>query len=97
MDEGTVVNVSSVSAKIGNLGQANYAASKAAVEGFTRTVAREMAKFNIRCNAVMPGFIDTPIIATIPQKGIISLIKLYFQNYLQNYLQNYFQNYCQHF
>lgn len=66
---GSIVNVSSVSAKIGNFGQANYVASKAAVEGFTRTVAREMGKHNIRCNTVMPGFIETPMIETIPEKG----------------------------
>lgn len=69
VDGGSVVNVTSVSAKIGNIGQANYVASKAAVEGFTRTVAREMGKYNIRCNAVMPGFIETPMIETVPDKG----------------------------
>jgi 17beta-estradiol 17-dehydrogenase/3alpha(17beta)-hydroxysteroid dehydrogenase (NAD+) len=74
VSEGSIVNVTSVSAKIGNMGQCNYVASKAAVEGFTRTVAREMGKFNIRCNAVMPGFIDTPMIESVPQKGIISLL-----------------------
>ena len=48
----------------------------------TRTTAKEMAKYNIRCNAVMPGFIDTPIIKTIPQKGIIniSFYKMTFSN-----------------
>lgn len=66
---GSVVNVSSTSAKIGNMGQANYAASKSAVEGFTKTVAREMGKHNIRCNAVIPGFIDSPMLATVPEKG----------------------------
>ncbi len=67
--EGSIINVSSVSAKIGNIGQCNYSASKAALEGFTRAVAREMAAFNIRCNSVMPGLIDTPLISTIPSKG----------------------------
>lgn len=80
--QGAIVNVSSVSAKIGNVGQCNYVASKSAVEGMTRTTAKEMAKYNIRCNAVMPGFIDTPIIKTIPQKGIIniSFYKMTFSN-----------------
>lgn len=68
-DGGSIVNVTSVSAKMGNLGQANYVASKSAVEGFTRTVAREMGKYNIRCNAVMPGFIDTPMVKTVPEKS----------------------------
>ncbi|CAG2163050.1 unnamed protein product [Oppiella nova] len=68
--DGSVVNVSSVSAKLGNIGQCNYNASKAGVEAFTRTVAREVAKHQIRCNAVMPGFIDTPIVETVPQKSL---------------------------
>lgn len=66
---GAIVNISSISGKTGNIGQANYAASKMAVEGFTRNVANEMGKFNIRCNAVVPGFIETPIVNTIPDKG----------------------------
>ena len=80
--QGTIVNVSSVSAKIGNVGQINYVASKSAVEGMTRTTAKEMARYNIRCNAVMPGFIETPIIKTIPPKGIIqiSFSKITFSN-----------------
>lgn len=66
-DWGSVVNVSSSSGKYGNVGQVNYAASKAAIYGFTKSVAKEMAKYNIRCNAVVPGFIDTPMVATIPE------------------------------
>lgn len=65
---GSIVNFSSVSAKIANLGQVNYVASKCAVEGLTRTVAREMGRHNIRCNAIIPGFIDTPMIRTVPEK-----------------------------
>ncbi|RWS06553.1 short-chain alcohol dehydrogenase-like protein [Dinothrombium tinctorium] len=72
---GAIVNVSSVSGKIGNMGQCNYSASKAAVESFTRSVAKEMAMHNIRCNAVMPGFIETPIIHTVPEKLMKLLIK----------------------
>ena len=64
---GAVVNVSSTSGKYGNVGQVNYAASKAAIYGFTKSVAKEMAKYNIRCNAVVPGFIDTPMVATVPE------------------------------
>lgn len=73
--EGSIVNVTSVSAKIGNIGQSNYVSSKAAVEGFTRTVAREMGKFNIRCNAVMPGFIETPMISSIPEKVMEKILQ----------------------
>ncbi|XP_054156017.1 estradiol 17-beta-dehydrogenase 8-like [Oppia nitens] len=72
--DGSVVNVSSVSAKLGNIGQSNYNASKAGVEALTRTAAQEMAKFNIRVNVVMPGFINTPIVQTIPQKVLDQLI-----------------------
>lgn len=72
---GSIVNISSVSAKIGNIGQANYVASKAAVEGFSRTVAREMGRYNIRCNAIIPGFIQTPMIETVPDKVMGHMMK----------------------
>jgi 3-oxoacyl-[acyl-carrier protein] reductase len=56
---GRIVNVSSVVAEHGNPGQANYAAAKAGLLGFTRTLAREMGRKGITCNAVTPGVIDT--------------------------------------
>jgi 3-oxoacyl-[acyl-carrier protein] reductase len=56
---GRIVNVTSVVARIGNPGQANYAAAKAGTEGFTRSLARELASRNITVNCVAPGFIDT--------------------------------------
>jgi 3-oxoacyl-[acyl-carrier protein] reductase len=58
---GRIVNITSVSGQMGNPGQANYAASKAGIIGFTRTVAREVASRGITANAVAPGFIDTDI------------------------------------
>jgi NAD(P)-dependent dehydrogenase (short-subunit alcohol dehydrogenase family) len=67
---GRIVNVSSVSAERGNSGQANYAASKAGLLGFTRVVAKEMGKRNITANAVTPGFIDTDMTAELPQQEI---------------------------
>jgi len=57
--EGKIVNIASIVGVIGNAGQANYAASKAAVIGFTKTVAREYASRGINVNAVAPGFIET--------------------------------------
>ena len=55
----TIINVSSTTGTHGNVGQANYAAAKAAVLGLTKTVAKEWGPFNVRCNAVTYGFIDT--------------------------------------
>jgi 3-oxoacyl-[acyl-carrier protein] reductase len=63
---GRIVNVSSVSAERGNSGQANYAASKAGLLGFTRVIAKEMGKRNITANAITPGFIETDMTAELP-------------------------------
>ncbi|XP_042149843.1 (3R)-3-hydroxyacyl-CoA dehydrogenase-like [Ixodes scapularis] len=72
--EGSIVNLSSIVGKTGNMGQSNYAASKAGVVGFTKTVALELARHNIRCNAVMPGFIDTPMVAQVPERVMAKLL-----------------------
>ncbi len=65
---GRVVNISSVTGAMGNAGQANYSASKAAVIGFTKAVAREYAHCGITVNAVAPGFIKTAMTDAIPDK-----------------------------
>ena len=67
---GRIINTSSVVGLYGNFGQANYAATKAGLIGLTKTLARELGKFNITVNAVAPGFIATDMIATIPEKVI---------------------------
>lgn len=63
---GSIVNVASINALRGKFGQANYAASKGGLVAFTRAVAREVARFNIRVNAVAPGFVETPMTAGLP-------------------------------
>ncbi len=65
---GRIVNISSVVGQIGNAGQANYAASKAGIMGLTKSVAKEAASRGITVNAVAPGFIDTEMTATLPDK-----------------------------
>lgn len=65
---GVILNASSVVGLHGNYGQTNYAASKFGVIGFVKTWARELGPKGIRCNAVCPGFIATPILHTIPDK-----------------------------
>jgi 3-oxoacyl-[acyl-carrier protein] reductase len=72
---GKIVNIASVTGEMGNAGQSNYAASKAGLIGFTKSVAREYANRNIQVNAVAPGFIDTAMSQAIPPKGREFLIQ----------------------
>ena len=65
---GRVVNITSVIGQIGNFGQANYAASKAGVAAFTKSLAKELAAKGVTVNAVAPGFIETEMVDAIPEK-----------------------------
>jgi 3-oxoacyl-[acyl-carrier protein] reductase len=56
---GAIINMSSIIGEIGNIGQSSYAASKAGIIGFTKSVAKELGSRNIRCNAIAPGFVET--------------------------------------
>lgn len=71
---GRIINISSVVASSGNPGQSNYAASKAAAEGFTRSLAREVGSRGITVNSIAPGFIDTDMTRALNEKQIESLL-----------------------
>lgn len=71
---GRIINITSVVASSGNPGQSNYAASKAAAEGFTRSLAREVGSRGITVNSIAPGFIDTDMTRALNEKQIESLL-----------------------
>jgi len=72
---GRIINISSISGLRGNAGQANYSASKAALIGFTKTVAREAASRGVTVNAVAPGLIETDIVSGMPEKAREALVQ----------------------
>jgi acetoacetyl-CoA reductase len=72
---GRIVNISSTIAETGNIGQANYAASKAGIAGLTKSLALEMAQRNITVNVVAPGFIETEMVATIPKETMAKFVE----------------------
>ena len=67
---GSIINISSVVGVKGNAGQSNYAASKAGIIGFTKSIALELGSRNIRCNAIAPGFIETEMTAVLDEKTV---------------------------
>jgi acetoacetyl-CoA reductase len=72
---GRIVNISSVIADIGNIGQANYAASKSGLFGFSKSLALEMARRGITVNCLAPGFIDTDMVAAIPDDVLAGVVE----------------------
>ena len=71
--DGVILNITSVVGLMGNAGQANYAASKAGLVGFTMSVARELASRGIRCNAIAPGYIETDMTDALDEKQVEAL------------------------
>ncbi len=67
---GSIINMSSVVGVQGNAGQSNYAASKAGIIGFTKSIAQELGSRNIRCNAIAPGFIETEMTAELDEETL---------------------------
>lgn len=73
---GRVINISSVIGEVGNFGQSNYAAAKAAVIGFTKALAREYARKGVTVNAIAPGFIRTEMTEAVPQAALDAVIQV---------------------
>jgi 3-oxoacyl-[acyl-carrier protein] reductase len=73
---GRIINISSVSALIGNRGQTNYSAAKAGLVGATRSLAQEMAKRKITVNCVAPGLIDTDMLSQLPRDDLAKMIPM---------------------
>ncbi len=72
---GSIINMTSVVGVNGNAGQSNYAASKAGIIGFTKSIAKELGSRNIRCNAIAPGFIQTEMTAALDQEVVKSWVQ----------------------
>ncbi|MEY2943686.1 MAG: hypothetical protein RLY97_1700 [Pseudomonadota bacterium] len=71
---GRIVNIGSVNGQAGQYGQVNYAAAKSGIHGFTKALAQEGAKFGVTVNAIAPGYIDTDMVAAVPQPVLDKIV-----------------------
>jgi acetoacetyl-CoA reductase len=71
---GRIVNIGSLSGQAGQYGQVNYAAAKSGIHGFTKALAQEGARFNVTVNAIAPGYVDTDMVAAVPQEVLQKII-----------------------
>ena len=71
---GRIVNISSLNGEKGQFGQCNYAATKAGIYGFTKSIAQEGARKGVTANSVSPGYIDTPMVRQVPEKVLGNIV-----------------------
>jgi acetoacetyl-CoA reductase len=71
---GRIVNIGSINGQAGQYGQVNYAAAKSGIHGFTKALAQEGARFNVTVNAIAPGYIDTEMVAAVPQDVLQKIV-----------------------
>jgi acetoacetyl-CoA reductase len=71
---GRIINIGSVNGQAGQYGQVNYAAAKSGIHGFTKALAQEGAKFGVTVNAIAPGYIDTDMVAAVPQDVLAKIV-----------------------
>ncbi|MXP31089.1 acetoacetyl-CoA reductase [Parerythrobacter jejuensis] len=71
---GRIVNIGSINGQAGQYGQVNYAAAKSGIHGFTKALAQEGARFNITVNAIAPGYIDTDMVAAVPEQVLEKIV-----------------------
>lgn len=71
---GRIVNIGSINGQAGQYGQVNYAAAKSGIHGFTKALAQEGAKFGVTCNAIAPGYIDTDMVAAVPDAVLEKIV-----------------------